>query len=135
MGRVAAARTLESDFQAALMRALGAPRRSTRVWRQSVGAPLWRDEAGKVLGKVASGAPNGAADLTGVVSPEGWRLEVEVKVKAPWTREQQAFERAIERAGGLYVLVRWVDGLDLQGNVAQGVAKVDAAVEARRFSR
>ena len=43
---------------------------------------LWRQPSGRVpalRGGVVEGAPNGAADLSGIVRPEGWRVEVEVK--------------------------------------------------------
>jgi hypothetical protein len=51
----------------------------------------------------------GQADLTGLL-PGGVRLEVEVKGAAGrQTEEQRAFQRMIERFGGVYVLARSVD--------------------------
>ena len=50
----------------------------------------------------------GQADLTGIL-PGGLRLEIEVKGPGcPQTHEQRAFQRMIERFGGVYVLARSV---------------------------
>jgi len=50
----------------------------------------------------------GQADLTGIL-PGGVRLEIEVKRPGcPQTHEQRAFQRMIERFGGVYVLARSV---------------------------
>lgn len=67
-----------------------------------IGGP--RRAGGRV---VRFGLP-GQADLTGIL-PGGVRLEIEVKGPGcPQTPEQKAFQRMIERFGGVYVLARSV---------------------------
>ena len=78
-----------------------------RLWRANVGAARIggpRRAGGRV---VRFGLP-GQADLTGIL-PGGVRLEIEVKSReGRQTREQRAFQRMIERFGGVYVLARSV---------------------------
>jgi hypothetical protein len=72
---------------------------------------LWRANAGLArYGRrvVAFGIP-GQADLTGIL-PGGVRLEIEVKgPNGRQTNEQRAFQRMIERFGGVYVLAHSVE--------------------------
>lgn len=114
----------ESEFGRALWVALNAG--PTRVER--VNAGVLKLEGGRV----AHGARKGTADLVGWVRPEGWHLEVEVKVDAPHTKQQRARGAAIERDGAIYVLVRWDHALSLEANVVWGVDRVQQAIEARR---
>jgi hypothetical protein len=122
---------LESEFQKPLYEAL-CRLPQVRVWRQNVGGVQVRDRAGQVRGRFEAGPPTGAADLSGIVAPEGVRLEVEVKVKEPWKDEQQRWKAFCETFGGVYVLVRWDKALDLKANVQRGVRLVLDAIEARR---
>lgn len=117
---------IEVTFQEALRRALCAPGRKTRCWRQNAGAVTLRDRRGKEAG-IFRGAVTGAADLSGIVAPSGRRLEVEVKVDAPHTDEQVAFGELIKRMGGIYLCVRYHHELSLAANVSLAVAIVDAA--------
>ncbi len=120
----------EHDFMEQLRRAINGPSRPTRVFRQNAGGVTTRDRAGKVTGRFV-GAMTGAADLSGIVSPTGLRIEVEVKVDHIHTPEQVEFGRIINAMGGVYVLVRYDHSLSLAENVQAGVALVDAAIDAR----
>ncbi len=79
-----------------------------RLWRANVGVARIggpRSAGGRV---VRFGLP-GQADLTGIL-PSGVRLEIEVKRPGcPQTPEQKAFQKMIDRFGGVYVLARSVE--------------------------
>lgn len=112
----------EAEIQAALLREIGG-RADCRIWRNNCGRA--RDRTGRV---VPFGVP-GQADLSGVwLAPivcercgaerrVGIRLEIEVKsARGKQTDAQRAFQRTIERMGGVYVLARSVkDVLDALG--------------------
>ena len=54
----------------------------------------------------------GSSDILAVVPPIGRLLAVECKTgKGRQRKEQRAFQRAVNRAGGLYVVARSVDDL------------------------
>lgn len=97
----------EKCIQNAILREFGT-RADCRLWRANVGAARIggpRRAGGRV---VRFGLP-GQADLTGIL-PGGVRLEIEVKgPDGRQTEEQRAFQRMIERFGGVYVLARSVD--------------------------
>lgn len=91
----------EKQIQNAILRTFGT-RRDMRLWRANVGAARFGRHV------VRFGVP-GQADLTGIL-PGGIRLEIEVKApNGRQSREQQAFQRMIERFGGVYVLARSVE--------------------------
>ncbi|MFP4145893.1 MAG: VRR-NUC domain-containing protein [Phycisphaeraceae bacterium] len=95
----------ERQIQNAILRTF-ATRRDVRLWRQNTGAAPYRDAKGQKR-LVRFGVP-GQADLSGIL-PGGVRLEIEVKgPKGRQSHEQQAFQRMIERFGGVYVLARSV---------------------------
>ena len=124
--------TLESTFQDALLRALNAPGRPTRVWRQNVGTVVRRDDRGRKQGVFHAGPPMGAADLSGIAHG-GLRLEIECKsATAPWTPAQRRWADFILARGGVYLLVRFDEALSMAENVALAVAAVGAAIAERR---
>lgn len=52
----------------------------------------------------------GQADITGILPPDGRRLEIEVKADGDRHREaQQVFGSMVQRCGGVYVVARSVD--------------------------
>ena len=52
---------------------------------------------------------NGQADISGIMS-DGKRLEIEVKSeRGRQSKAQKAFQRVIERMGGVYILARCVE--------------------------
>jgi len=122
---------LESEFQSHLLVALNAAGRDTRVWRQNAGKMQVRQRDGS--SRWIELAPKGSADLTGIVRPEGWRLEVECKgARTALTKMQVARGRFIEAFGGIAVKVRYDEGAILEENVERGLRLVDEAIERRR---
>lgn len=136
------AKCTEHLYMTCLMRALNAPERQTRLFRQNAGVVTTRDRAGKVTGQF-HGAMTGAADLSGVVSVKRkWlgedgsihqgtlavRLECEVKVTHFWTDVQKQYAEAIRRLGAVYCLITYDPKLTLAQNVTAGVATVDAEI-------
>lgn len=108
----------ESDIMRELERALCSCDSPVRVWRQNAGLS-------RVDGRVVRGAPAGAADLTGIVLPHGWRIELEVKaVTGRVSLAQRRWGAMIERHGGIYIVCR---GPDIRAHVEA----VHAAVAAR----
>lgn len=96
---------LEVDFRRLIV--LEGPRSISglRVWPQNSGVVLIN--AGKGKRAFHAGPPKGAADISGILSPEGYRVEIELKSpKARLTREQDLFGKAIIALGGIYVLFR-----------------------------
>lgn len=123
----------EIRFMVELLHAISAPNRATRVWRQNVGTVVKRDRRGDITGVFHAGPPKGASDLSGMVEPEGWRLEVEVKgAKTKHTREQKLFGAWVRRSGGVHVVIRYDANAPFEANVARGVNEVDAAIATRR---
>lgn len=122
----------EGEFMRRLMLALGR-RPDMRIWRQNVGAIPIRDHEGRVLRVFRAGAPNGAADVTGYVRPEGWRLEIEVKgpggIRSP---AQENFARLVAAGGCVYALITFDPTRSMAENVAAGVRLVEAALAERR---
>lgn len=114
------------------MLALGL-RPDMRIWRQNVGSIPIRDEQGRTVRVFRAGAPKGAADITGYVRPEGWRLEIEVKgpdgVRSP---AQENFARLVAAGGCVYALVTFDPARSMAENVAAGVRVVEAALAERR---
>ncbi len=97
----------EKAVQNAILREFGT-RRDMRLWRANVGVARIGGPRGAGGRIVRFGLP-GQADLTGIL-PGGLRLEIEVKGAAGrQTEEQRAFQRMIERFGGVYVLARSVE--------------------------
>lgn len=94
---------IETEFQARIMRHLNRPNSGFRVWRQNAGK--WETAGGDWI----HGAPEGAADITGIRKSDGRRIEIECKVgRGRQTKAQRAWEDFVERSGGIYVLVRHV---------------------------
>ena len=122
----------ELAFMKRLLLALGR-HPSLRVWRQNVGHVPIRDERGRVVRVFNAGPPIGAADLSGYVRPEGWRLEIEVKGDAtPLRHEQEIFARNVTAGGCVYVLVRYDADRALDANLSAAVSEVEGAIARRR---
>lgn len=122
----------ELEFQGAFMLGIGA-HPSLRIHRQNTGSVPVRNERGVLLRYFHAGPPTGVADLSGIVRPEGWRLEIELK-SATGTRspEQIRWADFIVASGGVYALVAYDAERSFKQNVADGVATVLAAIDARR---
>lgn len=122
----------ELDFQGHVMLAAGALR-DFRIHRQNVGSVAVRSRTGKVLRVFHAGPPVGASDLSGIVRPEGWRLEIELKsatgVRSP---AQIRWADHIREFGGVYVLIAFDEQLSLGANVDAAVAAIHEAIRRRR---
>lgn len=122
----------EIPFMKELLLALGS-QPWCRCWRQNVGSVVRRDDRGRVLGMFHAGPPNGVADISGFVRPEGWRLEVEVKADGGRRRKEQIAFSGVAGAGGVvYVIVEFDESADMATNVAAGVLLVELAISDRR---
>lgn len=110
-----------------------------RIWRQNVGSipilgssqdgirigpggvwidPLYKAPSRKAQRFFHAGPPKGAADLSGIVSPEGWRVEIEVKgPKKKQSPQQKNWQAMIEKRGGIYVLAVYDEKLSKEDNV------------------
>jgi len=116
---------LEQDFQQALRlevtRSLGGRVR------------LWRQPSGKIPAKrggVVECAPNGAADLTGIITGSGVRLEVEAKgARTPTTDEQVQWRESMSARGAVALQVRYDRAVNLEGNVVLACATIARAIE------
>ncbi len=117
-----------------LLVALGS-RPDVRLWRQNVGRIPLRDAAGNITRVFHAGPPRGAADLSGIIRPEGWRLEIEVKAAGgKRTPEQLRWAEFIGSSGGIYLLAAFDPDLAMTDNVQQVVDALDTAVAKRRGS-
>jgi hypothetical protein len=126
-------RSDESDFQRALLLALGS-RPDLRLWRQNVGVIPVRNELGDLERVFRAGPPKGAADLSGIIRPEGWRLEIEVKGARGRVSAEQARWAVFLRAwGGVSLLATYDDAAPMGDNVRRVVRQLDAAIAERRM--
>lgn len=81
-----------------------------RIWRHNVGVAVAED-------RMVRFGQKGHADISGIIYPNGRRLEIEVKKpKGGRQKEsQKKFQAMIEKFGGVYILARSVqdvyDGL------------------------
>ncbi len=121
----------EHEFQQELILALGR-QPWARCWRQNTGQVTVRDARGREQGVFRAGPPKGAADVSGIVRPWGFRLEVECK-RADGERRPEQFRWAdmVRAGGGVYVLAQVIEGETCKAAVARTVAEVRAAVEDR----
>lgn len=130
--RARSATPTEMEFMRRLMLALGT-HPSLRLWRQNCGQVPIRDAHGNVVRMFDAGPPNGAADLSGIVRPEGFRLEIECKsAGGERSLEQRRWADFIVGYGGVYVLAQYNPMLSLEDNVAAAVRDVENALAQRR---
>lgn len=125
----------ENIFTRALEVELSAPSRATRVQRINAGKVVATNRDGSR--RAVRLAKKGTGDLVGYVALFGTHIEVETKRDAEKQNlSQKRRQRALERAGAIYVVVRWYEsaGEALDVAVARAVAKVDEAI-ARHFAR
>lgn len=122
----------ELEFQGDVLLALGA-RADMRLWRQNVGSVPVRNEKGVLLRYFHAGPPTGASDLSGILRPEGWRIELEFKsADGERSPEQERWAALIEGGGGVYALLAYDARLSSKQNVLAAVAVVEAAIARRR---
>ncbi len=94
---------------------------------------LWRQPTGKIRplrGGAVECAPVGAADLTGIVSGSGVRLEVECKgAKTPTTDEQVQWRESMRERGAVVLELRYDPDVNLDGNLVLACAALARAIE------
>jgi len=112
---------LEIPFQTRLMLALS-KRPTWRVWRVNVGTV-----ERKAGGFFHAGPPTGAADVAGIIGPEGWALQIECKASGRKRRpEQVAWAEMVTALGAVYLLADARDGVEAT------LARLDAMLDERR---
>lgn len=117
---------LEQDFQQHLRvevtRSLGG---RVRLWRQ----PSGRLELKR--GGFVECAPVGAADLSGVISPTGVRLEIEMKgARTPTTQPQTHWRESMGERGAVALQLRYDPKVNLDGNLVLACATIARAIAA-----
>ena len=126
---------LEQAFMDRVMVAIGA-RDDVRCWRQNCGVIAVRDERGDIMRVFRAGPPKGASDISGIVRPEGWRLEIECKGgRGKRTPAQLQWAEFIRASGGVYLLATYDDDAGMPGSVALAVEALDDAIHERRSTR
>lgn len=122
----------EKTFQNLVLLAMGTVG-FLRLWRQNCGAVPIRDRAGRTERVFHAGPPAGAADLSGIVIPEGWRVEIEIKASGgKRTKKQEHWAEFIRASGGVYVLLKYDASIDVGANVWRARAAIEQAVAERR---
>lgn len=92
----------EAQIQQEILLYLGT-RTDLRAWRSNAGAAIGQ------RGLIRFGL-QGQADISGLMLPEGRRIEIEVKTdRGRQSEQQRKFQRMIEKHGGLYVVARSVE--------------------------
>lgn len=97
---------------------------------------LWPQPPGKLplrRGGWIEGAPVGAADLTGIVMPEGWRIEIECKgLRTPETTEQREWRQWIVSQGGIALRAQWHVGEAFGDAIVRCTREIGEAIAFRR---
>lgn len=99
------------------------------------GVRVWRQNSGKTIarrGGAVKGAPTGAADITGIVGPEGWRIEIECKTGSKLSEKQRHWIATMFDYGALAFVATFDDQLSIEANVEVVAAKVREVIAARR---
>lgn len=116
----------EQDFMAALM---------VRLCKVP-GVRVWRQPAGQITTNrltAVTCAPVGAADVTGIVGPEGWTVQVECKMRGrKRTPEQVAWARMVAEHGAIYLLAVCDPRPGIDAEVERVANELEARIEERR---
>lgn len=121
----------ETDFRKHLLLRLGQSR-DYRVWAQNCGKIMIPQAKGPDRAFNA-GPPVGAADISGIVCPEGWRIEYELKgPKTRVTDAQLNWEQRMLDLGAVYARYRIDADLGLNENLDAAARTLDEAIAARR---
>jgi hypothetical protein len=122
---------LENDFRRCLLVHIG-QNPGYRTWIQEVKIAL-RDKKGKVIRMFDSGVPEGAADISGIVLPEGWRIELELKGPKTVIRPAQLrWEELMGKMGAVYLRYRMNSAKSLEENLDRCAYELDVAIELKR---
>ncbi len=103
-----------------------------RVHRQNSGKILIWDPKTKSV-RAYVGAPEGAADISGILAPEGIRIEIETKSsKGKIRAAQEVWAEHIRKSGGLYVYAPLFAEKHVDESVSCYVAMLIALIHLRR---
>lgn len=126
---------IEVTFRKLVVKALPREIDGLRVWPQNTGTIVIPGTKTDPRRAFHSGVPLGASDVSGILSPEGVRVEIELKSPtAKLTEEQRLWGLAIQRLGGIYVLFRMTT-TDGPSELPRCVEAVRAAVASWRARR
>lgn len=118
----------EVDFTRHVLLALGSSP-GLRVWRQNVGSVPVRGST-RIF---SAGPPRGAADISGIIAPEGWRLELEIKMGAGRRScAQVTWATMVRSMGGVYVLYTYDNTLSVSANLVLVASAVSGELSSRR---
>jgi hypothetical protein len=121
----------ETEFRKHLILHIGA-RRRYRVWPQNCGKILIAQKGGTKRAFDA-GPPKGAHDISGIVTPEGWRIEFEIKGEVtPVTTEQERWATLMQEMGAVVAFYRIDRSRSLEENLDRAAYALDEAIEVRR---
>lgn len=121
----------ETDFRKHLLLRLGRSRRY-RVWAQNCGKILIPQANGSKRAFDA-GPPPGAHDISGIVIPEGWRIEFELKGhQTRVTEAQERWAKLMQEMGAVVAFYRIDASRSLDENLDRAAYALDEAIEVRR---
>jgi len=114
----------EHAFQSRLLLALSKVP-GVRAWRQNVGTVRTADNR-----FFRAGPPKGAADISGIIGPEGWCLQIECKAKGKdRSPAQEAWGAAMTALGGVYLVAH--ESVGVEGTIE----RLRLILEIRRHPR
>lgn len=122
----------ENEFRRHLVARIGA-RPGFRVWIQNNGVIPVKNERGKTVSYFDAGVPNGASDISGIVAPEGWRIEFELKgQRTKHSDAQKNWAKQMEKLGAVVAFYRIDKSRSLEENLDRAAYALDEAIEVRR---
>jgi hypothetical protein len=128
---VSASEYTEVEFRRALLLYIGA-RPGYRVWAQNCGKIVIPQKNGSKRAFDA-GPPDGAADISGVVRPEGWRIEFELKgPKTRVTDNQKNWSARMQEFGAVVAFYRVDPKRSLNENLDRAAYELEAAIDLKR---
>lgn len=126
------ANIVENEFRRCLLAHIG-QNPGYRVWAQNVGKVPVRNNSGRTLSVFDAGPPDGAADITGILIPEGTRIELELKgPRTPVRPAQLRWEEHMVNMGAVYVRYRIDAKRSLEENLDRVAHELDVAIEVKR---
>lgn len=122
----------ENEFRRHLITYIGA-RSGFRIWIQNNGVIPVKNERGKTVSYFDAGVPNGASDISGIVAPEGWRIEFELKgQRTKHSDAQKNWAKQMDKLGAVVAFYRIDSKRSLEENLDRAAYALDEAIEVRR---
>jgi hypothetical protein len=121
----------ENEFRRHLIARIGA-QPGFRVWAQNCGKIMIPQAKGPDRAFNA-GPPVGAADISGIVDPEGWRIEFELKgQRTKHSDAQKNWAKQMQKLGAVVAFYRIDAKRSLDENLDRAAYELDVAIEVRR---